>query len=241
MSIRPEPPTAASGGDTDVRPACVQDPVDLFGDVRPARKALETLAPGAALLPGFALPHAARLLAGMHAVLEQAPLRHMHTPGGFRMSVAMSNCGALGWVSDRAGYRYVAVDPDGGQPWPAMPAAFAQLARDAAALAGYESFAPDACLINRYAAGARLSPHQDNNERDYGQPIVSVSLGLPATFIFGGARRGDAALRVPLAHGDVVVWGGAARMRYHGVLALKDGQHALTGPYRYNLTLRRAA
>jgi alkylated DNA repair protein (DNA oxidative demethylase) len=201
----------------------------------------ESLAPGAMLLRRRAAPEAVALMADLQAVLELAPLRHMVTPGGFRMSVAMSNCGALGWVSDGTGYRYAAVDPDSGQRWPAMPASFLRLARLAAAEAGFAGFEPDACLVNRYEPGARLTLHQDRNERDFGQPIVSVSLGLPAVFLFGGPKRSDRPVRVPLGHGDVVVWGGPARLRYHGVLALGQGQHALTGQCRFNLTLRRAA
>jgi len=173
-------------------------------------------------------------------VLAEAPLRHMVTPGGFQMSVAMTNCGAFGWISDRSGYRYDTVDPDSGRCWPAMPASFLTLARQAAAEAGFFSFEPNACLINRYEVGARLTLHQDRNERDFAQPIVSLSLGLPAVFLFGGPKRSDRAQRIGLAHGDVVVWGGPARLNHHGVLALKDGHHALTGRCRINLTLRRA-
>ena len=193
------------------------------------------------LLRGRASPDAVALLADLQAVLDQAPLRHMITPGGFRMSVAMSNCGALGWVSEPTGFRYGAVDPDSGRHWPAMPASFLRLARLAAAEAGFSGFEPDACLVNRYEPGSRLTLHQDRNERDFSQPIVSVSLGLPAKFLFGGPRRSDRLVRVPLMHGDVIAWGGPARLRYHGVLALRQGQHALTGSYRINLTLRRAA
>jgi DNA oxidative demethylase len=156
------------------------------------------------------------------------------------MSVAMTNCGALGWVSDARGYRYDGIDPESGQRWPALPASFAELAGEAAAQAGFAGFAPDACLVNRYQPGARLTLHQDRNERDLGAPIVSVSLGLPAVFVFGGAKRSERTQRVPLAHGDVVVWGGAARLFHHGVLALKDGEHAMTGAQRINLTLRKA-
>lgn len=198
------------------------------------------LGPGVAVLHGFALADAVALLAGVDAVTAQAPLRQMPTPGGQRMSVAMSNCGALGWVSDSRGYRYDAIDPESGRPWPALPPLFLRLARDAAELAGFPGFRPDACLINRYLPGTRLSLHQDRNERDFGAPIVSVSLGLPAVFLWGGLRRADRPLRVPLAHGDVVVWGGPARLAYHGVLPLKDGWHPLTGAQRINLTLRRA-
>ncbi len=214
---------------------------DLFDDPdAPALPATQPLAPGAVLLRGFARAQEAPLLAGVEGVLAQAPLRHLVTPGGFRMSVAMSNCGALGWVSDRSGYRYDANDPDSGRPWPAMPAVFRELAAAAARAGGFEGFAPDACLINRYQAGTRLSLHQDRDEGDYDWPIVSVSLGLPAVFLFGGARRSDKAQRVPLAHGDVVVWGGPARLHYHGVLPLKEGEHPLTGGCRINLTFRKA-
>jgi alkylated DNA repair protein (DNA oxidative demethylase) len=156
------------------------------------------------------------------------------------MSVAMTNCGALGWVSDPTGYRYSECDPATGRPWASMPASFASLARRAAAAAGFPDFAPDACLVNRYEPGARLTLHQDKDERDFGEPIVSVSLGVPATFLFGGARRKDPVARVPLEHGDVVVWGGPARLRYHGVAPLARGEHWFAGGARMNLTLRRA-
>ena len=202
--------------------------------------ARETLLPGAVLLRGLALPDVPRLLADLARVLDAAPLRRMITPGGRRMSVAMSNCGALGWVSDARGYRYDAVDPANGRTWPAMPDSFHALAVRAAALGGFQGFDPDACLLNRYEPGARLTLHQDRNERDLRHPIVSVSLGLPAVFLFGGTRRADKTLHVPLAHGDVVVWGGAARLHYHGVLPLAQGQHPLTDCQRFNLTLRHA-
>ena len=200
----------------------------------------EQLASGAIILRGFASTVAVTLLADLRRVIAAAPLRHMVTPGGFRMSVAMTNCGALGWVTDRTGYRYDAVDPDSGRDWPPMPDSFLQFARDAAAQAGFAGFEPDACLINRYEPGTRLSLHQDRNERDFTAPIVSLSLGIPAIFLFGGSKRSDKACRVPLAHGDVVVWGGPARLRYHGVLPLKDGEHPLVGRHRINLTLRKA-
>jgi alkylated DNA repair protein (DNA oxidative demethylase) len=214
---------------------------DLFDNLdAPSLPATQPLAPGAVLLRGFARPQEAQLLAGVEAVLARAPLRHLITPGGFRMSVAMSNCGRLGWVSDRSGYRYDANDPDSGQPWPAMPTAFLDLAAAAARAGGFEGFAPDACLINRYEPGTRLSLHQDRDEGNYDWPIVSVSLGLPAVFLFGGPKRSDQAQRVPLAHGDVVVWGGPSRLHYHGVLPVKEGTHPLTGACRINLTFRRA-
>jgi len=164
----------------------------------------------------------------------------MRTPGGFSMSVAMTNCGAFGWVSDPTGYRYSPTDPETGAAWPAMPAALAELATRAAAAAGFAGFAPDACLVNRYEPGARLTLHQDKDERDFAAPIVSVSLGVPAVFLFGGLKRKDRPRRVPLEHGDVVVWGGPARLRYHGVAKLETAQHAFAGNARINLTLRRA-
>jgi alkylated DNA repair protein (DNA oxidative demethylase) len=164
----------------------------------------------------------------------------MVTPGGFTMSAAMSNCGAAGWVTDRKGYRYTDTDPESGKPWPALPAPFASLATDAAARAGYPDFIADACLINRYEPGARMTLHQDKNERDFAQPIVSVSLGLPAIFLFGGEERADRPVKVPLQHGDVVVWGGPSRLRFHGINPLADGIHPLIGRRRINLTFRRA-
>jgi len=211
---------------------------DLFADEVPCWE--ETLCPGALVLRGQALPQVESLLAAVEAVVAAAPWRHLITPGGYRMSVAMSNCGLYGWVSDETGYRYDAQDPLSGRRWPAMPEVFRQLAREAAERAGFKGFEPDACLINRYEVGARLSLHQDKDERDYGAPIVSVSLGLPAVFLFGGLRRSDPQQRVALAHGDVVVWGGPARLRYHGVLALKAGTHPLLGAQRINLTFRKA-
>jgi alkylated DNA repair protein (DNA oxidative demethylase) len=200
----------------------------------------DVLGPGTALLRGFALARDKVLLEGVHAVIAQAPLRRMVTPGGLQMSVAMTNCGSLGWVSDRAGYRYAPLDPTSGQPWPRMPAALATLASEAAAQAGFEGFAPDVCLINRYEAGTRLSLHQDRDEHDYGHPIVSVSLGVAAVFLFGGLKRADKPMRTRLEHGDVVVWGGPARLRYHGVLPLEEASHPLTGSLRFNLTFRKA-
>ena len=198
------------------------------------------LGPGAVLLGGFAVAVEVELLAGLDGVLGSSPFRHMVTPGGFPMSVAMSNCGIAGWVSDRTGYRYDRSDPETGWPWPDMPDAFGRLAADAAERAGFPGFAPDACLINRYVPGARLTLHQDKNERDFGQPVVSVSLGLPAIFLWGGQTRAERPRRVSLVHGDVVVWGGPARKTFHGVLELASGEHRLTGPIRYNLTFRKA-
>jgi DNA oxidative demethylase len=198
------------------------------------------LAEGATLLRAFAATAEAPLLTALRAVATDAPFRHMSTPGGFTMSVAMTNCGAAGWVTDRRGYRYDPIDPDSARPWPCMPAAFIGLARSAAAAAGFDGFTPDACLVNRYRPGARLTLHQDKNERDFNAPIVSVSLGLPAVFLWGGLQRTDRPRRIPLWHGDVVVWGGPSRLTYHGVDILRPGEHPLTGAVRYNLTFRRA-
>ena len=192
-----------------------------------------TLGEGAVVLRGFAEARAQALLEEVQVIAARAPFRHMVTPGGYRMSVAMTNCGALGWVTDRAGYRYEGTDPESGKPWPAMPDAFLRLAQEAAAQAGFPGFVPDACLINRYGPRSRLTLHQDRNERDFRAPIVSVSLGAPALFLFGGLKRSDPTVRVPLLNGDVVVWGGPARLRYHGVLPLKSGE-------RFNLTFRKA-
>ncbi len=214
--------------------------LELFDERTDAQHAELAIAPGATLLRGFALLAAAEMLPAVESIFEKAPLRHLATPGGLRMSVAMTNCGARGWVSDRAGYRYEQNDPLSGKPWPEMPASFLQLAREAAARVGFADFAPDACLVNRYLPSMRMSLHQDRDERDLKAPIVSVSFGLPATFVFGGLKRADRTQQVPLQHGDVVVWGGPARLAFHGVLALKDGKHEPMGRQRINLTFRCA-
>ena len=209
---------------------------ELFGPIED-----ETLlGEGAVVLRGFAAAESADLATIIAAVAAAAPFRRMVTPGGFRMSVAMTNCGSYGWVSSERGYAYTPLDPESRKPWPAMPAVFSRLANRAAERAGFDGFDPDACLINRYAPGARLSLHQDKDERDFAAPIVSVSLGAAAVFLFGGEKRRAPILRVPLEHGDVVVWGGPARLRYHGVAPLKSGWHPFAGPDRLNLTLRKA-
>lgn len=213
---------------------------NLFGAVDGTEAITEILGPASTLHRGFALRVEAGLLSELERVTTHAPFRHMVTPGGFTMSVAMTNCGSLGWITDRAGYRYDATDPITGKHWPPMPDAFTKLAADAANQSGYAGFEPDACLINRYGIGAKMSLHQDKDERDFQQPIVSVSLGLDAVFQFGGLKRADQVNRFRLRHGDVVVWGGADRLRYHGVLPLKEGQHAALGSYRINLTFRKA-
>lgn len=215
--------------------------MNLFDSPPATENQQELLDTGAMVLRAFAVPEEMALMSAVNEVSAKAPFRHMVTHGGFRMSVAMTNCGPLGWVSDRSGYRYDPVDPITQSPWPAIRAIFLKLASDAAAAAGFERFVPDACLINRYEPGARLTLHQDRDEQSYNHPIVSVSLGLPATFQFGGWKRNDKLTRIPLTHGDIVVWGGPARLRYHGVLALKQGHHPLVGSYRINLTFRKAA
>lgn len=215
--------------------------MNLFESANDGTVHKEELGPGAVVLRGFALPNEAALLAALNDVIAQAPFRHMITPGGYRMSVAMTNCGSFGWVTDRTGYRYDAIDPESGHQWPLMPDPFLKLAKDAAAQAGFPEFIPDACLINRYEPGAKLSLHQDKNERDFGEPIASVSLGLPAIFLFGGSKRADKPSRLHVTHGDVMVWGGPARLHYHGVMPLKEGYHPFMGGYRLNLTFRKAA
>ncbi len=213
---------------------------DLFESSGDTKVPHEPLGDGAVLLRGFATARSATLVAAIDSIAVAAPFRRMITPGGFEMSVAMTNCGTAGWVTDRKGYRYATHDPDSGKPWPRLPQEFLDLAEAAATEAGFPGFLPDACLINRYEPGARLSLHQDRDEADYGHPIVSVSLGLPATFQFGGLKRSDPVKKVALQHGDVVVWGGASRLFHHGVLTLKDGEHPLTGRRRFNITMRKA-
>ena len=209
---------------------------DLFAGVPDVRPPLEWMAERAVLLRGLAKPVERDLIADISGIVAQAPFRHMLTPGGHQMSVAMTNCGSVGWVTDRTGYRYDGADPESAKPWPAMPPSFRALAAQAAAQAGFDGFAPDACLVNRYQPGARMSLHQDKDETDFG---VSVSLGLPAIFMFGGLQRSDKPRRFRLEHGDVAVWGGPSRLRFHGVAPLADGEHALMGRQRINLTFRK--
>lgn len=199
----------------------------------------QELCRGAVVLRGFAFFEATALYEAVNGVTAQAPFRYMITPGGFCMSVAMTNCGSYGWISDSMGYRYDAIDPHSGQHWPKMPDIFMKLAQNAAAAAGFQNYVPEACLINRYDSGTRLSMHQDMDEHDREAPIVSVSLGIPAIFLWGGLQRQDKHIRIPLFHGDVMVWGGPARFRYHGVLPIKEEYHILTGKCRINLTFRK--
>ncbi|SFB40385.1 DNA oxidative demethylase AlkB [Pseudomonas simiae] len=214
---------------------------DLFADdalQQPAGR--EQIGEQSYVLRGLALPWVERILPELRRVLAQSPFRQMVTPGGFTMSAALSSCGDLGWTTDTSGYRYSPVDPRSQQPWPQMPEVLRQLAVQAAAQAGFFDFAPDACLINRYVPGAKMSLHQDKNERRYSEPVVSISLGLPAIFLFGGHERSDKPRKVSLFHGDVVVWGGVDRLRFHGVMPIKDGVHPIMGPQRINLTFRTA-
>lgn len=209
--------------------------LELFGTDSPQTV---PLGDGIALLRGFADTRV--LMPLIHDLAERAPFRHLVTPGGQTMSVAMTNCGPVGWVSDRSGYRYSSRDPETGRDWPPMPEAFVSLALAAAAQAGFPDFVPDACLVNRYAEGARLTAHRDADEQNFAQPIVSVSLGLPASFAFYGLTRGGKGRSVPLVDGDVLVWGGPSRLVYHAVRPIKPGTHPLTGGFRYNLTFRHA-
>jgi DNA oxidative demethylase len=212
---------------------------DLFAEVTPADE-IQKLAEGAILLRRFAADSAESIVETVWRITNVSPFRHMITPGGYRMSVAMTNCGRVGWTTDRHGYRYAAIDPETGAAWPPMPLAFERLAESAAQRAGFADFKPDSCLINRFEPGAKLSLHQDRNEKSYESPIVSVSLGLPAKFLFGGLRRNERPRRVRLESGDVVVWGGPSRLAFHGVDTLADGDHPLTGRCRLNLTFRKA-
>ncbi|WP_334181234.1 DNA oxidative demethylase AlkB [Novosphingobium sp.] len=209
---------------------------DMFASARSE----VVLGPGAVLLGGFALDGADALLAEIPPLSAISPFRHMSTRSGGRLAVAMFNCGETGWVSDRAGYRYQAIDPETGDLWPALPPRFRDLAARSAEAAGYPGFEPDACLVNRYDARTRLSLHQDMDERDHEAPIVSVSLGLSATFLWGGLSRSDRPRRHRVHHGDVVVWGGPSRMVFHGVDSVEKGTHPATGAWRYNLTFRKA-
>lgn len=215
--------------------------LDLFGEddlQQPAR--IETIGAEAFLLRGFALPGIDDLLVALKDVLSQSPFRQMQTPGGYTMSAHLSSCGNLGWITDANGYRYSRIDPVSNQPWPSIPTVILALAESAANAAGFSDFVPDACLINRYAPGAKMSLHQDKNERCYSSPIVSISLGLPAIFQFGGFERSDPTQRISLFHADVVVWGGVDRLRYHGVMPIQPGHHPVLGEQRINITLRKA-
>jgi alkylated DNA repair protein (DNA oxidative demethylase) len=197
------------------------------------------IAPGVVLLRGYAMADADALVAAVQRIAAAAPFQHMVTPGGFTMSAALTNCGA-GWISDRKGYRYSDINPQTGDAWPEIPALFSTLAQRAAAAAGYPDFIPDACIINRYIPGARMSLHQDSQERPLDAPVVSVSLGLSATFLWGGMARAGRPQRILLHHGDVIVWGGPSRLNFHGIAPLKPGSHPRTGAQRFNLTFRKA-
>lgn len=211
--------------------------MDLFKDSMPAK---QEILPDVWLLKAFTAANEVAILQDLAHVIAHAPLRYMTTKMRFPMSAAMTNCGKFGWISDHKGYRYDARDPLSNQLWPAMPSSFFKLANQAASATGFRDFLPDACLINHYKVGASMGLHQDKNERDFNQPIVSVSLGIPAVFQFGGLLRSDKPLKIPLTHGDVIVWGGKARLNFHGVMPLKADTHPILGAYRYNLTFRRA-
>jgi len=212
---------------------------DLFACLLQSRQSREEMADGAVLLRGFVGVDEAELIVALREIVARAPFRRMFTPGGHQMSVAMTNCGSAGWVTDRSGYRYSPDDPETGKPWPAMPPVLRALADRAATSGGFAGFAPDVCLINRYVPGAKMSLHQDKDELDFAAPIVSVSLGLPAIFMFGGLKRSDKPQRFRLEHGDVAVWGGPSRLFYHGVAPLAEGDHPAMGPQRLNLTFRK--
>ncbi|PWQ97950.1 DNA oxidative demethylase AlkB [Leucothrix arctica] len=213
---------------------------DLFDNDNSGEYWTEGICDGAVVLRQFATNTAPELISVINLITQQSPFRHMKTTGGYTMSAALSGCGSLGWISDHAGYRYSAIDPTTGLSWPEMPAVLFELAQKAAAEAGYDNFTPDACLINRYKVGAKMSLHQDKDEQDFSAPIVSVSLGLPATFLFGGKQRSDKTIKVPLTHGDVVVWGGEVRKNFHGILPIKADSHLLLGEERINITFRVA-
>jgi DNA oxidative demethylase len=212
---------------------------DLFAEVTPLIET-EKLADGVFLFRNLAAESAPSIVQMVSRITKVSPFRHMITPGGYRMSVAMTNCGRVGWITDRHGYRYAPMDPETGGPWPPIPELFRRLAETAGARAGFAGFKPDSCLVNRYEPGAKLSLHQDRNEESYEHPIVSVSIGLPARFLFGGLTRNERSRRIQLKNGDVIVWGGPSRLAFHGVDTLADGDHPLTGRCRLNLTFRTA-
>ena len=213
---------------------------DLFQDQPPDLPERQALGPESWLLRHTLQTTACHLMADIHTLTATHPFQHMVTRGGHTMSVATSSYGSYGWVSDaQKGYRYASSNIETGQPWPPIPAHWLALATALAEKAGFNGFHPDSALINRYAVGARMGLHQDRDEATLAWPIVSLSLGLPARFMFGGKQRQAPVKDFTLLHGDVVVWGGADRLRFHGIRPLKAGHHSLTGPYRYNITFRR--
>jgi DNA oxidative demethylase len=214
--------------------------VDLFDDLPLLAEDLHTvLAPGAVLMRAFGRADDVDILQAVESVIAQAPLRHLQTPGGYTMSIQTTRCGSMGWVSEPGGYRYAPSNPSTRAPWPAMPQCLLDFAVRAATEAGYPDFVPDSCMINQYLPGNKLGLHQDRDERDLRAPVVSLSLGLPAIFLFGGLQRTGKTQRYRLAHGDVVVWGGPSRLAFHGVLPVADGDHALVGRRRVNVTFRK--
>lgn len=213
--------------------------IDLFAEMKEINPKRVELGEEAMILRGYASDIAVDLFNDINAIISESPLRKMQTPNGYTMSVQTTSCGSFGWVSDAKGYRYERNDPLTRQPWPAMPSSFIKLANQAASEAGFNNFVPDCCLINHYQAGTKLSLHKDKDERDFTAPIVSVSLGLPAIFLFGGLNRSDPTQRYKLEHGDIAVWGGKSRLVYHGIQPLIDGNHPLTGHSRINITFRK--
>lgn len=211
--------------------------MDLFDDQLPKKT---RIAEGAYWLRGHALPAADLLWAELRKHFATYPPQQMFTPMGYKMSVRSTSMGDAAWVGTKKGYGYASIDTAINQALPPLPSTFLSLANHAATEAGYNDFTPDSCLINCYDIGSKMGLHQDKDERDFNQPIVSVSLGIPATFLFGGAKRSDKPTQIPLTHGDVVVWGGASRLFYHGVQTIKPNKHPLLGELRCNLTFRKA-
>ncbi len=198
------------------------------------------ISPDAVLFKAALKPVASSLLEEIRTISGANPFRQRKTPGGQLMSAAMTNCGAWGWVTDADGYRYSDIEPETGRTWLPIPAVWIQWVNLFCQRAGLGTFNPDACLINRYAPGAGMGLHQDKDEKDLAIPIVSFSLGAPVLFRWGGLNRQEPVSEFLLEHGDVLVWGGADRMRFHGVKKLRRYQHPLTGHYRYNLTFRQS-
>ncbi|THJ30850.1 DNA oxidative demethylase AlkB [Lampropedia aestuarii] len=211
---------------------------DLFADSPEEQRV--ALGPQAVVLRQKASPLAAELVARIEDVLQHSPLYQMATPGGKPLSVRTTSCGTHGWSSDPTGYSYVRHHPLTDQAWPEIPAAWSALATEAAQEAGFAQFAPDTCLINQYGLDSKMALHQDRSEQDLRQPVVSISLGMSALFLWGGMQRSDKPAHVLLHHGDMVVWGGVDRLRFHGIKHLTGAPHPQLGAMRYNLTLRRA-
>jgi len=197
----------------------------------------EEIFPGAVLMRSLALPQDNEFFTAAEAIIAARPLHHTTTPSGLPMGVMVTDCGD----SRAFANRWDTANPERMRLWPPMPPLLRDFAIRCAVRSGFPQFRPDACHINRYQAGTKLGLHQDRHECDWTQPIVSLSFGLECIFLLGGLQRTDKPRRILLEHGDVIVWGGPSRMRFHGVQPLKPGHHPLTGPYRYNLTFRKIA